>query len=83
MELWNLVLLAQHLKLTLEMYGLGDEVEVNSKTVSLGVVLLKEKAQLEVNIGYTTSSESAVHLKVAMQYCWDLMLEVKLNFTKN
>ncbi|MCU0343608.1 MAG: hypothetical protein MUF28_07280 [Ignavibacterium sp.] len=50
-------------KIKLEMYGLGNEVEVNSQTVSLGVVLLKKKAQLEVNIGYTTSSENSSSLE--------------------
>jgi hypothetical protein len=50
-------------EVSLEMYGLGNEVEVNSKTVSLGIVLLKKKAQLEVNLGYTTSSESSSSLE--------------------
>lgn len=50
-------------EVSLEMYGLGNEVEVNSKTVSLGVVLLKKKAQLELNLGYTTSSESSSSLE--------------------
>ncbi len=50
-------------EVSLEMYGLSDEVEVNSKTFSLGVVLLKKKAQLEVNLGYTTSSESSSSLE--------------------
>ncbi len=36
-------------------YYYSDDVEVNSKTISLGVVLLKKKAQLSVNIGYSTS----------------------------
>jgi hypothetical protein len=36
-------------------YYYSDDVEVNSKTISLGVVLLKKKAQLEVNVGYSTS----------------------------
>ena len=38
-----------------DQYYYSDEVEVNSKTISLGVVLLKKKAQLEVNVGYSTS----------------------------
>jgi|GEM_PF-4368796 hypothetical protein len=50
-------------EIPLEMYGLGDEVEVNSKTFSLGVVLLKKKAQLEVNLGYITSSENSNSLQ--------------------
>ena len=50
-------------EIKLEMYGLGNEVEVNSKTISLGVVLLKKKAQLELNLGYTTSSESSSSLE--------------------
>ena len=36
-------------------YYYSDEVEVNSKTISLGVVLVKKKAQLELNVGYSTS----------------------------
>jgi hypothetical protein len=39
----------------LDNYYYSDDVEVNSKTISLGVVLLKKKAQLEVNVGYSTS----------------------------
>jgi hypothetical protein len=39
----------------IDQYYYSDEVEVNSKTISLGVVLLKKKAQLEVNVGYSTS----------------------------
>ncbi|HCY76575.1 MAG TPA: hypothetical protein DHV28_11705 [Ignavibacteriales bacterium] len=39
----------------LDNYYYSDDVEVNSKTISLGVVLLKKKAQLEVNVSYSTS----------------------------
>lgn len=39
----------------LDNYYYSDDVEVNSKTILLGVVLLKKKAQLAVNIGYSTS----------------------------
>ena len=39
----------------LDNYYYSDDVEVNSKTISLGIVLLKKKAQLEVNVGYSTS----------------------------
>lgn len=46
-------------KIKLSKYGLGNEIEVNSKTASFGVVLLKRKAQLELNIGFTTSNESS------------------------
>ena len=37
-------------------YYTSDDIEVNSKTISIGVVLLKKKAQLEVNVGFTTSN---------------------------
>ena len=46
-------------KIKLSRYGLGDEIDVNSKSVSFGVVLLKRKAQLEVNLGFTTSDEGS------------------------
>jgi len=46
-------------KIKLSKYGLGNEIDVNSKSVSFGVVLLKRKAQLEVNIGFTTSNEGS------------------------
>jgi hypothetical protein len=46
-------------KIKLSKYGLGNEIDVNSKTASFGVVLLKRKAQLEANIGFTTSSEES------------------------
>ena len=46
-------------KIKLSKYGLGNEIEVNSKSASFGVVLLKRKAQLEVNLGFTTSNESS------------------------
>ncbi len=46
-------------KIKLSKYGLGNEIDVNSKTISFGAVLLKRKAQLEVNLGFTTSNESS------------------------
>jgi hypothetical protein len=46
-------------KIKLSKYGLGNEIDVNSKTASFGVVLLKRKAQLEANLGFTTSSEES------------------------
>ncbi len=68
-------------EITLEMYGLGDEIEVNSQTFSLGVVLLKKKAQLEVNIGYTTSSESSSSFESsdAVLLGFDVGSELKLH----
>ena len=68
-------------EITLEMYGLGDEIEVNSRTVSLGVVLLKRKAQLEVNIGYTTSNESSNSFKSsdALLLGFNVGSEIKLH----
>lgn len=46
-------------KIKLSQYGLGDEIDLNSKTISFGAVLLKRKAQLEINVGFTTSNESS------------------------
>jgi hypothetical protein len=68
-------------KIKLEMYGLGDEIEVNSKTVSVGVVLLKRKAQLEVNIGYTTSnaSNSSFQTSDAVLLGFNVGSEIKLH----
>lgn len=50
-------------KIKLSDYGLSDEIDVNSKTASFGIVLLKRKAQLELNIGFTTSNESSSSLE--------------------
>ena len=50
-------------KIKLSKYGLGNEIDVNSKTASFGVVLLKRKAQLEANLGFTTSDEGSDALK--------------------
>lgn len=33
----------------------SEDIEVNSKTVSVGAVLIKKKAQLTLNVGYSTS----------------------------
>lgn len=68
-------------EIKLDMYGLGDEIEVNSKTISIGVVLLKKKAQLEVNLGYTTSSESSSSLESsdALLLGFNVGSEIKLH----
>ena len=39
-------------------YNYSQKIEVNNNNVSLGVVLIKKKAQLEVNVGYSTSDNS-------------------------
>lgn len=50
-------------EVSLDKYGLGGEVEVNSKTATVGAVLIKKKAQLEINFGFTASKESSDALK--------------------
>ena len=61
-------------------YYYSDEVEVNSKTISLGVVLLKKKAQLEVNVGYSTSDMGSDALLLGFNVGSEIKLHEKLSW---
>lgn len=67
-------------KIKLSMYGLGDEIEVRSQTVALGVVLIKKKAQLEVNIGYTLSNASTDVLLLGFELGSEIKIHQKLSW---
>ncbi|MDY0082317.1 MAG: hypothetical protein RBR74_03985 [Ignavibacteriaceae bacterium] len=67
-------------QIKLDMYGLGDEIEVKSQTVSLGVVLIKKTAQLEVNIGYTTSNASTDILLLGFEVGSEIKIHQKLSW---
>jgi hypothetical protein len=64
----------------LDNYYYSDDVEVNSKTISLGVVLLKKKAQLEANIGFTTSNKGSDALLLGFDVGSELKLHEKLSW---
>jgi len=61
-------------------YYYSDEVEVNSKTISLGVVLLKKKAQLEVNVGYSTSDMGSDALILGFNVGSEIKLHKQLSW---
>ena len=61
-------------------YYYSDDVEVNSKTISLGVVLLKKKAQLEVNVGYSTSDMGSDALLLGFNVGSEIKLHEKLSW---
>ena len=67
-------------KIKLSMYGLGDEIEVRSKTVSLGAVLIKKKAQLEVNIGYALSDASTGLWLLGFEFGSEIKIHQKLSW---
>ena len=58
----------------------SEDIEVNSKTVSIGVVLLKKKAQLELNIGFTTSDEGSDALLLGFDVGSEFKLHEKLSW---
>ena len=64
----------------LDNYYYSDDVEVNSKTISLGVVLLKKKAQLEVNAGYSTSDMGPDVLLLGFNVGSEIKLYEKLSW---
>ena len=66
--------------LTLDRYGLSDEVEVSSKTISLGVVLLKKKAQLQAEIGFSTSDEGSDVLLLGFSVGSEFKLHEKVSW---
>jgi hypothetical protein len=61
-------------------YYYSDEVEVNSKTITLGVVLLKKKAQLEVNVGYSTSDMGSDALLLGFNVGSEIKLHEQLSW---
>lgn len=61
-------------------YYYSDDVEVNSKTISLGVVLLKKKAQLAVNIGYSTSDMGSDALLLGFNVGSEIKLHEQLSW---
>ena len=63
-----------------DQYYYSDEVEVNSKTISLGVVLLKKKAQLEVNVGYSTSDMGSDALIIGFNVGSEIKLHKQLSW---
>ena len=63
-----------------DQYYYSDEVEVNSKTISLGVVLLKKKAQLEVNVGYSTSDMGSDALILGFNVGSEIKLHKQLSW---
>lgn len=67
-------------KIKLSTYGSGDEIEVSSQTVSLGVVLNKKKAQLEANIGYTASDASSDILLLGFEVGSEIKIYQKLSW---
>jgi hypothetical protein len=58
----------------------SEDIEVNSKTVSIGVVLLKKKAQLEANIGFTTSNKGSDALLIGFDVGSEFKLHEKLSW---
>lgn len=58
----------------------SEDIEVNSKTVSIGVVLLKKKAQLEANIGFTTSNKGSDALLLGFDVGSEFKLHEKLSW---
>ena len=58
----------------------SEDIEVNSKTVSIGVVVLKKKAQLELNIGFTTSDEGSDALLLGFDVGSEFKLHEKLSW---
>jgi len=58
----------------------SKDIEVNSKTVSIGVVLLKKKAQLEASIGFTTSNKGSDALLLGFDVGSELKLHEKLSW---
>jgi hypothetical protein len=44
-------------KIEIDNYYYSDEIEVQSTSILIGAVLIKKKAQLEVNLGFTTSDD--------------------------
>ena len=58
----------------------SEDFEVNSKTVSIGVVLLKKKAELEANIGFTTSNKGSDALLLGFDVGSEFKLHEKLSW---
>ena len=58
----------------------SEDIEVNSKTVSIGVVLLKKKAQLELNVGYSTSDMGSDALLLGFNVGSEIKLHEKLSW---
>ena len=63
-----------------DQYYYSDEIEVNSKTISLGVVLLKKKAQLELNVGYSTSDMGSDALLLGFNVGSEIKLHEQLSW---
>ncbi len=63
-----------------DQYYYSDDIEVNSKTISLGVVLLKKKAQLEVNVGYSTSDMGSDALLLGFNVGGEIKLHQQLSW---
>ena len=80
-ELWNLVFLVSQGEIDNE-YS-SEDIEVNSKTVSIGVVLLKKKAQLEANIGFTTSNKGSDALLLGFDVGSEIKTSRKIKLVSN
>ena len=63
-----------------DQYYYSDEIEVNSKTISLGVVLVKKKAQLELNVGYSTSDMGSDALLLGFNVGSEIKLHEQLSW---
>src|SRR5574338_45424 len=63
-----------------DQYYYSDDIEVNSKTISLGVGLLKKKAQLEVNVGYSTSDMGSDALLLGFNVGGEIKLHQQLSW---
>lgn len=58
----------------------SEDIEVNSKTVSLGVVLIKKKAQLTLNAGYSTSDMGSDVLLLGFNVGSEIKLHQQLSW---
>jgi hypothetical protein len=61
-------------------YYYSDHIEVSSKTFSVGAVLIKKKAQLEVNFGLTTSDKGGDAVLIGFNVGSEFVLHEKISW---
>ena len=61
-------------------YYYSNDIEVSSKTFLIGAVLIKKKAQLEVNLGFTTSDEGGDAVMVGFNVGSEFVLHEKISW---
>ena len=66
-------------KVKVDNYYYSHDIEVSSKTFLIGAVLIKKKAQLEVNFGLTTSDEGGDAVLIGFNVGSEFVLHDKIS----